>query len=170
LLLDHLLSVLASALFVGFLGAWEFGVVTTICAVVSIGCALLIPYHDSWKIGVSDGNTLKREGKDASKLRGIIAGLLATIPSFAVAIIACFCSVSGLSIGLVMDQSVAEVLYRVWFFPFSSLFPYLEQFPWIYFLPLAVLPVSAGVGYYFGRSKLLLRDYLYYRRGKDTTK
>jgi len=170
LLLDHLLAVLASVLIFGFLGAWEFGFVTVLCAAISICFAFFIPYHDSWKVGNSDRNALKREGKDALKMRGVIAGLFASIPAFAIALVSFLCAVNGWTIAVVMDQSAVEVIYRAWFFPFSSIFPYLARFPWLYFLPTGLTTLAAGIGYYFGRSKLMLRDYLYYRRKKDTTK
>lgn len=170
LLLDHFLAVLASALIFGFLGAWEFGIVTLLCTVLSVCCALLIPYHDSWKIGTVERNALKREGANAPKTRGITAGVLATIPSFVIALFAFLCAEYGWSFGLVMDQSLVEVIYRAWFLPFSFVFPYLEQLPFLYFAPLASLPVSAGVGYFFGRNKLMLRDYLYYRGENDAAK
>ncbi len=170
LLFDYFLSVLASALIFGFLGAWDFGLVTLICAVLSVCCTLLIPYHDSWKVGVADRNALNRTGANAPKTRGIVAGALASIPSLIVVLISFLCAVNGWSVGTFMGQSLSELVYRIWFFPFASMFPYLERFPWLYFIPLVVLPLSAGVGYFFGRSKLMLRDYLYYRREKDTTK
>ena len=170
LLLDHLLAVLASALFFGFLGAWDFGLVTLLCAVISIVCALFIPYHDSWKVGTADMNVLKRTGGEAHKARGIIAGAFASIPSVLIAIFA-FCSATfGLSFGHVMNQSLVEVIYRIWFFPFACIFPYLASAPTLYFVPILSTPVAAGVGYFFGRNKLMLRDYLYYRREKNTTK
>ena len=166
LLFDHLLAVLGAVLIFGFLGAWDFGFVTVLCAVLSISLALFIPYHDSWKIGSGDMNALKREGQSASKVRGVVAGLFASIPSFIIALISCLCSVNGWSIGVVMDQSIAEVIYRIWFFPFSSIFQYLTRFPWLYFVPTVTTTIAAGTGYYFGRSKLMLRDYLYYHREK----
>ena len=169
-MLDHFLAVLASALVFGFLGAWGFGIVTLICAVLSIGCAFYIPYHDSWKVGTSERNALKHKNIQISKARGVIAGLFATIPSFLVALFAFLCAVCDWSIGLVMNQSLSEMVYRLWFFPFSTIFQYLEQFPFLYFVPLVLMPFSAGIGYFFGRNQLMLRDYLYYRRETEKTK
>ncbi len=167
LLFDHLLAVIGAALVFGFLGAWQHWLVTVLCSLICLSLAFVFPYHESWKVGISDYNLHKRTGIEISNLRGIVVGLLAMIPSFLVACFCFLCSVNGWNVGTVFDQSVSELFYRIWFFPYLVLFSRLEQFPVLYFVPVLVTPMMSALGYRLGRRKLMLRDYLYYQREKD---
>ena len=168
LFLDHIIALIASVLVIGFLGSWGHWIVTSLCAVICIALACLLPYHDSWKIGGSDRLFFKRNGGEPSPIRGLLAGLLAAIPSFLVAALAFVCKMADVSLGMFMDQAVSELIYRIWFFPFSPLFSFVEQTPILYFLPVVVTPLASGLGYFLGVHKLFLRDYLYYQREKNT--
>ncbi|MBE6915430.1 MAG: hypothetical protein E7471_02220 [Ruminococcaceae bacterium] len=166
LFFDHIIALIGSVLVIGFLGAWSHWVVSSICAVICIALACFLPYHDSWKVGASDHLFQKRSGGEISLIRGLISGLFAVIPSFLVATLAFICNVCGISVGMFMDQGIAELFYRIWFFPFASLFSLIEQTPILYFLPVFVIPIASGLGYFLGSRKLFLRDYLYYQREK----
>lgn len=166
LFFDHVIALIGSVLVVGFLGSWSHWVVSLICTVICIALACFLPYHDSWKAGASDQLFQKRNGGEISPIRGLISGLFATIPSFLIAAFAFVCNVCEISVGTFMDQGIHELVYRIWFFPFASIFSWIEKSPILYFLPLVVIPVASGLGYVLGLRKLFLRDYLYYQREK----
>lgn len=164
--LDQILSIVGAILIFGFLGAWQQWIITTICSVLCIYLALLLPYHDSWKTGASDYAFQKREGGTLVETSGIVVGAISAIPSLLIATLGFVCAISGYSLGEFMGQAVSEFIYRIWFFPFAPVFAYLEYAPILYFLPVLVLPLTSGFGYYMGSKKLFLRDYLYYQREK----
>ena len=167
LFFDQIIALIASVLVIGFLGSWGHWLITTLCAVICIALACFLPYHDSWKVGASDHLFCNRNGAEILPFRGLLSGLLAIIPSFAIATFAFVCKETGISVGLLMEQEISELIYRVWFFPFSSLFSLIEQIPILYFLPIFVTPAASGLGYFLGSKKLFLRDYLYYQREKE---
>ncbi len=167
LFFDHILSVVGSVLVMGFIGAWGHWMVTALCYAICIALACFLPYHDSWKVGASDCAYQKRCGGEPVSFRGLLPGLYATIPSFLVAAFAFVCKAVNFSVGTFMDQAISELVYRIWFFPYAAIFSLFEKNAILYFLPMLVVPVASGLGYFLGSRKLLLRDYLYYQREKN---
>ncbi len=164
LFFDHILTVVGSVLVMGFIGAWGHWVVTVLCYAICIALAFFLPYHDSWKVGASDCAYQKRCGGELVAFRGFLPGLYAAIPSFLVAIFAFVCKVVDFSVGTFMDQTISELVYRIWFLPYAAVFSLFDKSLILYFLPVFVIPLASGLGYFLGSRKLFLRDYLYYQR------
>mgnify|MGYP001409395937 CR=1 FL=1 len=166
LILDHALAVLGSLLVIGFLGAWSNWFMMLICNILSCAMLLVFPYHECWQAGSYDYNYQKMGKGEIRMKRGIIAGLLACIPSLLIALFAMICAITGWMPGTLFDQNLAEFLYRGWFLPVSFFFPLLARSSAWYLLPVVLMPISATIGYVLGSKQIFLRDIFVYQRDK----
>lgn len=133
-------------------------------------CSLIyfaLIYTNSWRAGSSDTNRIKLGIMPDNKLRGFLAGLIASVPGIIFAFLA-FLSESGVFFFFeFLEQDGAVVINRFINFPIGVLYSALEGKPALNFLFPLFVPIVSGIAYVLGRSDISLKQIILYKADKE---
>ncbi|MFS8501461.1 MAG: hypothetical protein FWJ59_06600 [Caldicoprobacter sp.] len=124
------------------LSIFENQIYQWLVGLVCIAMFWLIVYADMSKVGLDDAK------KDAfAQYKGFIAGLLASIPSIILYLLAIAMEPSG-------SVNWFEIALRLWLIPYTKIFTTFDKMmPHIAIIPIALFPMVAGISYIDGLRK-----------------
>lgn len=134
-----------------------------ICA--SLYCVII--YLEGWYRGSSDRNRIALGKIPDNKLKGFLAGLIASIPSFVLALLALLAEKGLVSVLDVFGKDITSVLNRFWNLPLGLLYNYANNEPYLNLLFPFFIPVVTAVGYVFGINKFSIKQHFLYKADKE---
>lgn len=116
-------------------------------------------YLESWRTGERDHNLVKYGHIPENKRKGLIAGLICTVPGFILAVL----------IQTPIDADILKTVYKWIYIHLCYVVNILEdKSRLIYFLPIVISPVTAALGYLLGYKGIRVWDKIVYSgSGKD---
>ncbi len=143
---NAIVSIIVFFLMVPLMGLWENNqIYQWIIGLIFIIFFWLIVYSD---INHTSQNDIKRGF--FWKPKGFLAGVIASIPTFVLFMIA---------VVVKNEPNYAEIAMRIWLAPYTKVFVSLEEYmPYIAIIPIILLPIIAGLSYLDGprrRQKIL---------------
>lgn len=169
LLIGQVIAVIISLMVTSVLGAFFENRADWLIMIISIGFFLFFAYHEGWIAGSSDANLIKFDRIKRSPWKGALAGALASVPGFLIALAAFLAAVVPFHTVTFLGQELLEYIYRFWYMPFSFLFPAIPQIPALRFLPVIFMPIACCVGYWLGLKQISLREKVVYEKDRDET-
>ncbi len=124
-------------------------------------------YTNSWRAGSSDTNRIKLGMMPDNKLRGVNAGLVASIPGIVFAVLA-FLSESGHFFFFeLLEQDGAVLINRFMNFPIGALYALTGGKPALNFLFPLFVPIISGIAYICGRNGISLKQIILYKADEE---
>jgi len=160
----HFLAVIISLFANSLLGRFENEYINFVMYIICLGFGLFFSYHEGWIAGASDKVYISNNQIKYSKFKGFKVGAIASVPNFIIAALGFLTSISALGNWKIMGQAGFEIIYRIWFWAFCWLFPVLEKFAVIHFLPVIAMPIACGVGYILGVKHFHLAERIVYKK------
>ena len=163
LLLCQIISFLATFILMNifnFLIPQKAPVLSFLCGIVIFG---FITYCEAWGRGEGDSNRVKIGIFKENKLFGLLAGVLAAIPSFLIAVTAFLAETGTASFYSVFDYDLFTMVNRMWQLPFSVLFTYVNKTPALNFVFPLFVPFISGIGYFLGFEGISIKQNLLYK-------
>ncbi len=163
----HALSIIIALFISSLLGRFQNSIIVFIMHAACVGFALFFSYHEGWIAGSSDKIYINKKQIEFTPWKGVIAGAMAAVINLVVSILGFFSVVSSLGNIKVMGQGVFEIIYRVWFWAYSCMFPLIDTIPLMHFIPVFAMPIACGIGYVSGVKHFRLSEYLIYNKDND---
>lgn len=163
----HALSIIVALFASSLLGRFQNSIILAVMHIVCIGGALFFSYHEGWIAGSSDKNYISKEQLEYNPWKGVYAGAMASAINLIIAVLGFLSEVSCLGNWSVMDQGVFEIVYRIWFWAYSCIFPLIDSIAIFHFLPVLAMPIACGIGYVFGVKQFRLSEFLIYNKDND---
>ena len=163
LLVDHLFALLISLVLTNIIHFFNPTGIPVLQLIISASVYFSITYSDSWHRGVSDGNKIRAGVLKKNWLRGFYAGLIASIPGFALALFACCAEIGICNVYDVFGVDIFTSINRFWQLPFSALYLLANENPLLNLLFPFFLPVFSEIGYIMGMKGYTLKKYFLYK-------
>lgn len=167
LIADQFILILATMLIVNIIGFISKGKMAFLQFLISFVLFVLLVYIDSWIRGSSDCNKIKLGTFGKNSAKGVIAGLIATIPAYIFAIFAYIAESRGIVFVDFLGVDLFTALNRFWQFPLSGLYVFANDNPALNFVIPLILPVVSGIGYIFGLNRISIKQILIYKKDEE---
>lgn len=128
---------------------------------------LLLLYTLSWGRGKSDANRMRLSLLYNNKGRGFIAGLVATLPSFIVALLAFMSESGSASFFEFLGIDGVTAINRFINLPLGNLYLLANEKPVMNLVFPLFIPVVSGIAYILGVYEISLKQILIYKADKE---
>lgn len=163
LLIDQLFAFMAAILITTIVGLLP-DTFSLLRFILSVAIYAGICYGDSWKRGSSDRNRIILGEIRKNYFRGFLAGMIASIPGFILAVFAFLAETNVISVYDAIGMDIFSLLNRMWYNPLGALYDaYVNTTPAINLLIPLFMPIVAGIGYFLGLKDVALKNYFIYR-------
>ena len=124
-------------------------------------CCIL--YSDAWRTAERDQNLVKYGHIVYRKYKGLIAGMIASLPGLLLAL-GSILMVGSDNVRTDALGALCRIFYEMMFTAFYWLHYILDYSAVALLLPICVLPAAAVLGYYMGYRGIYIRSYVMYNK------
>ncbi len=163
LIVGQFLALLCSLLILTIIGFFSKNGSGAFQSLLCLAVFVVIIYFDSWHKGSEDINKIKLGFIKKNIFKGMLAGLIAIIPSFLLALFAFFSESKNVIFFDFLGIDLFSAINRFWQLPLSFLFNLVNNKPVLNLLIPFFVPVISGVGYLFGLNRISIKQIMLYK-------